>query len=166
MIDFINVEKTYKSGVEALRGVNFTIEDGEFVFVIGKSGSGKSTLLKCITCEETPTSGKVTIDNFDISAIDFAAAGNAINGIATYIEKTDDSFDNNEPVTQEDVNKIVNGLADNELILSLVTQGEEVPTLVEIQDTEHKQLFETAISGSSLSADDKDALRALFGING
>ena len=67
MIDFINVEKTYKSGVEALRGVNFTIEDGEFVFIIGKSGSGKSTLLKCITCEETPTSGKVTIDNFDIS---------------------------------------------------------------------------------------------------
>ena len=67
MIDFIDVEKTYKSGVEALKGVNLTIEDGEFVFVIGKSGSGKSTLLKCITCEETPTSGKVTIDNFDIS---------------------------------------------------------------------------------------------------
>lgn len=67
MIDFINVEKTYRSGVEALKGVNFTIEDGEFVFIIGKSGSGKSTLLKCITCEETPTSGKVTIDNFDIS---------------------------------------------------------------------------------------------------
>ena len=54
MIDFINVEKTYKSGVEALKGVNFTIEDGEFVFIIGKSGSGKSTLLKCITCEESP----------------------------------------------------------------------------------------------------------------
>ncbi|MCR4703072.1 MAG: cell division ATP-binding protein FtsE [Saccharofermentans sp.] len=67
MIDFINVEKTYRSGVEALKGVNFTIEDGEFVFIIGKSGSGKSTLLKCITCEERPTSGKVTIDNFDIS---------------------------------------------------------------------------------------------------
>lgn len=67
MIDFINVEKTYKSGVEALKGVSFTIEDGEFVFIIGKSGSGKSTLLKCITCEERPTAGKVTIDNFDIS---------------------------------------------------------------------------------------------------
>lgn len=118
-----------------------------------------------MTGSELDPEVKDIIDNFDISAIDFAAAGNAINGIATYIEKTDDSFDNNEPVTQEDVNKIVNGLADNELILSLVTQGDEVPTLVEIQDTEHKQLFETAISGSSLSADDKDALRALFGIN-
>ena len=67
MIDFINVEKTYKTGVDALKGVCFTIEDGEFVFIIGKSGSGKSTLLKCITCEEKPTKGKVTIDNFDIS---------------------------------------------------------------------------------------------------
>ena len=67
MIDFINVEKTYKTGVDALRGVSFTIDDGEFVFIIGKSGSGKSTLLKCITCEEKPTKGKVTIDNFDIS---------------------------------------------------------------------------------------------------
>ena len=70
MIDFIDVKKTYvsKSGeVEALKGVNFTIEDGEFVFIIGKSGSGKSTLLKCITCEETPTEGYVAIDNFNIS---------------------------------------------------------------------------------------------------
>jgi cell division ATP-binding protein FtsE len=67
VIDFINVEKTYKTGVDALKGVSFTIEDGEFVFIIGKSGSGKSTLLKCITCEEKPTKGKVTIDNFDIS---------------------------------------------------------------------------------------------------
>ena len=67
MIRFENVKKTYKSGVEALKGVDFTVKSGEFVFVIGKSGSGKSTLLKCITCEEDPTEGKVTIDNFDIS---------------------------------------------------------------------------------------------------
>ena len=67
MIDFKDVKKTYKSGVEALKGVSFTIDDGDFVFVIGKSGSGKSTLLKCITCEETPTEGSVLIDNFDIS---------------------------------------------------------------------------------------------------
>lgn len=67
MIRFDNVKKTYASGVEALKGINFLIEDGEFVFIIGKSGSGKSTLLKCITREEKPTEGKVTIDNFNIS---------------------------------------------------------------------------------------------------
>ena len=67
MIDFVDVKKTYKSGVEALKGVSITIDDGDFVFIIGKSGSGKSTLLKCITCEETPTEGSVLIDNFDIA---------------------------------------------------------------------------------------------------
>ena len=67
MIHYYNVKKTYKSGVEALKGVSFEIETGEFVFVIGKSGSGKSTLLKCMTKEEDPTEGKVTIDNFDIT---------------------------------------------------------------------------------------------------
>lgn len=68
MIRFEGVKKTYdKSGVEALKGISFLIEDGEFVFVIGKSGSGKSTLMKCITREERPTEGKVLIDDFDIS---------------------------------------------------------------------------------------------------
>nr|HPM74955.1 ATP-binding cassette domain-containing protein [Saccharofermentans sp.] len=72
MIRFSDVKKTYKSGVDALQGVSFLIEDGEFVFIIGKSGSGKSTLMKCITREEVPTCGKVTIDNFDISSMNRA----------------------------------------------------------------------------------------------
>lgn len=70
MISFSNVHKTYqaKSGyVDALNGISFDIEDGEFVFIIGKSGSGKSTLMKCITCEETPDEGEVYIDDFCIS---------------------------------------------------------------------------------------------------
>ena len=67
MIEFKDVHKTYKTGVDALRGINFEIGDGEFVFIIGKSGSGKSTLMKCITCEERPTQGEVLIDGFDIS---------------------------------------------------------------------------------------------------
>ena len=69
MIVFENVHKTYKSGVDALRGIDFEIEDGEFVFIIGKSGSGKSTLMKCITCEEVPTQGNVLIDGFNISSM-------------------------------------------------------------------------------------------------
>lgn len=67
MIRFENVCKTYKTGTDALKGVSFVIEDGEFVFVIGKSGSGKSTLMKCITREERPTSGMVMLDHFCIS---------------------------------------------------------------------------------------------------
>jgi len=67
VIEFFDVKKTYRSGVEALNGVSFKIDDGEFVFIIGKSGSGKSTLLKCITCEEVPTEGVVAIDGFNIS---------------------------------------------------------------------------------------------------
>ena len=74
MIKFHNVYKTYKNnkyaknpGVEALRGVSFLIDDGEFVFIIGKSGSGKSTILKCLSCEEKPTSGTVSIDGFCVS---------------------------------------------------------------------------------------------------
>ncbi|MBP5491926.1 MAG: cell division ATP-binding protein FtsE [Clostridiales bacterium] len=67
MIRFENVHKTYKTGTDALRGVTFSIQDGEFVFVIGKSGSGKSTLMKCITREERPTEGLVIIDKFCIS---------------------------------------------------------------------------------------------------
>ncbi len=67
MIRFENVHKKYKTGTDALRGVTFTIADGEFVFVIGKSGSGKSTLMKCITREERPTEGYVIIDKFCIS---------------------------------------------------------------------------------------------------
>lgn len=69
MIVFENVHKTYKSGVDALRGIDFEIKDGEFVFIIGKSGSGKSTLMKCITCEEVPTQGNVFIDGFNISSM-------------------------------------------------------------------------------------------------
>lgn len=68
MIKFQNVHKTYKnSGVDALRGVSFLIDEGEFVFIIGPSGSGKSTILKCMNCEERPNSGTVYIDGFPIS---------------------------------------------------------------------------------------------------
>jgi cell division ATP-binding protein FtsE len=67
LIRFDNVQMTYKTGTDALRGVSFTIDDGEFVFIIGKSGSGKSTIIKLITCEEKPTSGFVFMDRFPIS---------------------------------------------------------------------------------------------------
>jgi cell division ATP-binding protein FtsE len=67
LIRFEDVYKKYKTGTDALRGVSFKIDDGEFVFIIGKSGSGKSTLVKLITREEKPTSGYVLMDRFPIS---------------------------------------------------------------------------------------------------
>ncbi len=60
MIDFEHVSKEYKKGGKlALEDVNFHVDDGEFVFLLGHSGAGKSTLLKLILREEVPSEGKV-----------------------------------------------------------------------------------------------------------
>lgn len=67
MIEFVNVNKDYEHGVAALKNINFKIEKGEFVFLVGPSGSGKSTILKLMIKEEEPTSGKILIDNSDIT---------------------------------------------------------------------------------------------------
>ena len=55
MIRLKDVEKTYENGTKALQGISFTIEDGEFVFLVGPSGSGKSTIIKLLTGEVIPT---------------------------------------------------------------------------------------------------------------
>ena len=65
MIEFKNVNKTYDTGTEAVHNANFTIEKGEFVFLVGSSGSGKSTLIKLILKEEDPTSGTIVINGKD-----------------------------------------------------------------------------------------------------
>ena len=65
MIEFRNVSKTYDTGTEAVHKENFTIEKGEFAFLVGTSGSGKSTLIKLILKEENPTSGNIIINGKD-----------------------------------------------------------------------------------------------------
>ena len=68
MIDFEHVSKEYKRGGKlALEDINFHVDDGEFVFLLGHSGAGKSTLLKLILREETPTAGKVFVDGRDVA---------------------------------------------------------------------------------------------------
>ena len=68
MIDFEHVSKQYKKGTKpALEDINFHVDDGEFVFLLGHSGAGKSTLLKLILREETPTAGKVFVDGRDVA---------------------------------------------------------------------------------------------------
>ena len=55
MIRLIDAEKIYDNGTHALKGVSFTVDDGEFAFLVGPSGSGKSTIIKLLTGEVVPT---------------------------------------------------------------------------------------------------------------
>lgn len=71
MIELKNVVKTYSNGTTALNGVNLKIEDGEFVFVVGASGAGKSTLMKLLLREEKATSGKIIVDDTDLSKLSY-----------------------------------------------------------------------------------------------
>lgn len=69
MVEFSRVSKTYNGEYEALKNVDLTINDGEFVFVVGASGAGKSTFLKLIMREEVPTSGTVEINGFNLNTM-------------------------------------------------------------------------------------------------
>ena len=69
MIRLIDAEKVYDNGTHALKGVSFTVDDGEFVFLVGPSGSGKSTIIKLLTGEVVPTAGRVMVNGFSMSRI-------------------------------------------------------------------------------------------------
>ena len=69
MIWLKDVEMEYPNGTRAIRGISTTIEDGEFVFLVGPSGSGKSTIIKMLTGEEIPTAGRIMINGFSVNNI-------------------------------------------------------------------------------------------------
>lgn len=67
-----NIRRNFIVGsetVHALRGVNFTINSGEFVTIMGTSGSGKSTLLNILGCLDTPTSGEYYLDGISVRSM-------------------------------------------------------------------------------------------------
>lgn len=69
-IEFIDVKKVYKMGeveIEALSGVDFSIDKGEFVVVAGASGAGKSTILNILGGMDSPSSGKIIVDGNEVS---------------------------------------------------------------------------------------------------
>lgn len=69
MIRFENVSKIYPGDFSALEDINLSIEQGEFVSIVGHSGSGKSTLLKLVYAEEQPTTGTVCFNDRPLDAI-------------------------------------------------------------------------------------------------
>lgn len=74
IIEISDLRKVYQLGkttVEALRGVDFSVAEGEFTVVLGPSGSGKTTLLNIIGCLDRATSGKYLLDGEDVSNRDF-----------------------------------------------------------------------------------------------
>ncbi len=72
MIELSDITKTYGEGQEAytaLKGISFTIREGEFVSIMGPSGSGKSTLMHIIGCLDTPSSGTYVLEDRDVSTM-------------------------------------------------------------------------------------------------
>ncbi|MCI7212975.1 MAG: ATP-binding cassette domain-containing protein, partial [Bacillales bacterium] len=88
MIEFKNVTKTYPNGFTALKNINLTIKDGEFVCIIGLSGAGKSTLIRTINKMHPISEGELYVDNKDISK----AKGKELREIRRHIGMIFQSF--------------------------------------------------------------------------
>lgn len=72
VVELVDIEKTYKTGesdVSVLKGINLTIDEGEFIALMGPSGSGKSTLMNIVGCLDRPTKGKFMLLGTEVSKL-------------------------------------------------------------------------------------------------
>ena len=72
ILDIHDLKREFQMGAEivkALKGVSFSVEDGEFVTIMGSSGSGKTTMLNILGCLDKPTSGTYLLDNVDVKQL-------------------------------------------------------------------------------------------------
>ena len=94
MLELRNLHKTYctkKSNVkyDALKGINFEADDGDFIAIMGESGSGKTTTLNIIASLDVPTSGEVIIGGLNISNMKKKKTAVAMSRLLTDEEKRD-----------------------------------------------------------------------------
>lgn len=83
-----NVTRSFKSGqieTKALKGIDLTIESGEFTALVGPSGSGKTTLLQLIGCLDQPTSGSIMIKDHEVSALSRSNRADIRRGTIGYV---------------------------------------------------------------------------------
>jgi len=69
LVEFRNVSKAYKGGSTAVSGLDFSIEKGEFILLVGPSGAGKTTIMKLIYMDEFPTNGEVRVGHYTSRAM-------------------------------------------------------------------------------------------------
>ncbi len=111
---------------------------------------------------ELPPELETMIDNIDVEELKIKSAGEALNAMAKYVE---DGYANDGTapnLTQEDVDDIVNGIADNMFILDML--GTNDMTLMEIDDV-NADKFKTAIDNANLTQEEMDTLLSIFGLN-
>lgn len=81
ILEVSDVKKSFSKELQILKGISFSMEEGEVLSIIGSSGSGKSTLLRCLCLLETIDSGNISIDGKDLVA--------TVGGNTTYVSKAD-----------------------------------------------------------------------------
>lgn len=172
-LDSMSVAATPQEQVTSIKNVgNSLIEIGNSIN--GLSGDAKNVVQNVMDSvkdmvapegEEIDDALASALDNLDINSLDLVSVGEAMNGIASYIEKTSDEFESTEPVTQEEINDIVNGFANNTFILDIiVSDSSDVPQIIEADD-DMKAMFETAVESTSISDEYKESLRKLLGLS-